>query len=855
MLFLNQIKREFSLADWNRGLIYFREERVTHVKLAGSFVSARVKDSNSSVYDTSITMSQGTISKALCACGTSADKKRCKHVAALGIWLTRRGSLLRAGILEKGSEGKEDVIKEKPVVAVRNPSEFVAWIRGIFQEGKFIGLSVEPALRYLDPDTSKSKVEAISHLIRDSEPNTWRTPRGTYLQLTSDPVPVASLEGVHSAKIFHQGQTGLDQLAVLLALESHKRMVFHESVAMELESSPLKLESLSIGKKSLQGRTLTYEFKNEKGAKFSSSELAEFNGKGLLSNRHLWKGKTIFRLEPTLDTLSRFANRSGVSSPEDEGIPELADGFGVLDDNEKNPLHPITAYRLSLELGVHAFRVDLDWKEFHDWKKTFERKRMPQLPKVEYGFELRDYQINGLSWLWSLYHRGLAALLADDMGLGKTHQVLAFLTSIYATRDRPKLPTLVVAPTSVVAAWSQKLQRYPTGLRWHVFHGQRRNLPETNLDLVLTTYGILQREEALREREWHVIILDEAQAIKNSSTISSRASRALKSQYRIAMTGTPVENHAMDLWSVMEFLLPGYMGSLPRFKRLYGAERDGTSREQAQALKRLISPFLLRRTKSQVLKELPEKTEDMVSCEMTVEQKKVYRAYLSGAEAERVRQNLQSPGKVDYANVLALLTRLKQVCNHPRLPELTAGKIKRVGKVDPFESGKWEPFEEIINEAMGSNLKVVVFTQYLGMISMIGEFLKTRNIGYTELRGDTPDREKRLQKFADEPDCRVFLCSLLAGGLGIDLTSASVCVHFDRWWNPAKENQATDRLHRFGQTRGVQVFKLQVPGTIEDRIAAIINSKRQLSDALIEESPVGLRSFSRAELLQILTPS
>ncbi|MCM2324419.1 MAG: DEAD/DEAH box helicase, partial [Oligoflexia bacterium] len=417
-----------------------------------------------------------------------------------------------------------------------------------------------------------------------------------------------------------------------------------------------------------------------------------------------------------------------------------------------------------------------------------------------------------------------------------------------------KEPSLVVAPTSVIAAWIQKLKKYDTGLKWHVFHGSGRTLPAKGVDIVLTTYGILHREPELRERQWHVVILDEAQAIKNASTISSRASRMLKSRFRIAMTGTPVENQATDLWSLMEFLLPGYLGSLPRFKRLYGWGREVPTDLQADALKRLVSPFLLRRTKAKVLKELPEKIEEVVHCEMTATQRKAYRECLSGAEASQVRANIVAGQKIDYANVLALLTRLKQICDHPKLADLTSGKIKKAGSVDPAETGKWETFDELLNEALGSELKVVVFTQYLGMIDLISHHLRTSGVGYTELRGDTPDRGARLERFSQDPECRVFLCSLLAGGLGIDLTSASVCIHFDRWWNPAKENQATDRLHRFGQTRGVQVFKLQIPGTVEDRIANIIESKVQLSGALIEESSLGLKAFSRKELLELLTP-
>jgi len=855
MIFVAQVKREFSTPDWNRGQIFFREERVSHVRLDGKKVSARIKDSSGNTCESALAINHGTIQTASCSCGAKANetgKLRCKHLAALTIWMIRRGSLLRAGIIDSG-HGVDETLQEERNDRVTG--EFVAFVRGLFQSGNFLGLSVEPALRYIDPATTKVRVDPVHHLVRQTEPGLWRSTEEVYIELKPSTGAVPVLNSIDSAKVLYQGSGAIDHLVKLLTLPDQKKLVFQDTLKVEIDDEPMKLVSLGIGKKTDKGRALIYEFKNGR-ARFSSDELNEYSAQGRLSSQFVWKGARIYRFDPSLNQLSKFANRSGVGESEDPKAGGKVSAFGFLDDTQQNPLHPLVAYRLSLELGVQAFRVDLDWKEFHEWKKNFERSKVAALPRVKYGFDLREYQVNGLSWMWSLYQRGLAALLADDMGLGKTHQVLAFLSSIYRQKDRPRQSTLVVAPTSVVAAWAHKLKRYPTGLKWYTFHGNNRKLPpEGEADIILTTYGLLQREAALRDREWHCIILDEAQAIKNATTISSRASRALKSVYRIAMTGTPVENQSVDLWSIMEFLLPGYMGSLPRFKRLYGSDREGPNEEQALALRRLISPFLLRRTKSQVLKELPEKTEEVVSCEMTAIQKKAYRAFLTGSEAEKIRDNLNSGQKVDYANILALLTRLKQVCDHPRLIELTAGKVKKLSKIDPLESGKWETFEEIITEALGSNLKVVVFTQYLGMMDLIGEFLKQRKIGYTDLRGDTPDRGRRIERFAADPDCHVFVCSLLAGGLGIDLTAGSVCVHFDRWWNPAKENQATDRLHRLGQTRGVQVFKLQIPGTIEDRIASIIQHKKKLSGALIEESPLGLKAFSREELLQLLNPN
>ncbi|MDR3606106.1 MAG: DEAD/DEAH box helicase [Oligoflexia bacterium] len=853
MLFYSQLKREFNTSTWKRGQTLFREDRVQDVKLDGSKVNALVSEC-----DVRIEMVRGTIGGASCGCDPNAGRARlkCEHIAALCIWIVERGSLLRSRVVTTtlGASVAE------PGPERSRQAEGVAYVRGIFQDGALSAVTVEPAIRYYEPDSGERPVITLNRLVKAPEFRAWRTAQGLTLQLASDFIPL--LTTVDAAKLVYSGQTALEGLARILEMENKKQIVLHESVQARTDSDPLKLATLRIGAKSDKSRVLTYEFRNST-CRISSAELHDLSLAGRLSNTHVWKDGVIYRFYTPLSLISQYVNRSGIAAPEGAtsrpGKPVTTafapDGFGYLHDDESHPLHPLAAYRLSLELGVDDFQVDSDWEAFHEWKRNFEKKRSPAMPDANYGFELRDYQVNGLTWMWSLYHRGLAALLADDMGLGKTHQVLAFFSTIYCgVRSRPKHPSLVIAPTSVLAAWGQKLRKYDTGLKWTIFHGNARTLPKGELHLVLTTYGILQREAALRDLDWHVIALDEAQAIKNASTISSRATRMLKSKFRIAMTGTPIENQSTDLWSIMEFLLPGYLGSLPRFKRLYGSGRDAPSVEKAQALKRLVSPFLLRRTKSQVLKELPEKTEEMILCEMTQAQKKAYRLCLTSAEAAKAREDLEGAGKIDYANILALLTRLKQVCDHPRLADITSGKVKKIGSIDPAESGKWEAVSELIQEAVGSSLKVVIFTQYLGMIDLIGHHLKTIGIGYQDLRGDSQDRVARLERFANDPDCKVFVCSLLAGGLGIDLTAASVCIHLDRWWNPAKENQATDRLHRIGQTRGVQVFKLQIPGTVEDRIAGIIESKLELSGALIEESPVGLKAFSRRELLELLTP-
>jgi superfamily II DNA or RNA helicase len=854
MLFFHQIKKDFQPNTWKKGQLTFRENKVQEVRLKRNLVQATIQDDK--VYQSSMLIERGSIITSNCTCSAhSLYEKHCKHVAALASWVLERGSLLKSGIsgthlgMAIISDEQKSKQSEEPAI-LEVEADPVAFVRGIYQGKVLQAISIEPALRYKDPFKKAIVTDTFVQLIRDVDREQWKNTSQVYLKPTREFVPI--LHDITSAKMIHQGATGLDQLAKILADSHQSVIVYHENLQVKLDPHPLRLASLNVGKKRDHARTLTYEFRHPT-AKINSEELEKLSALGLLSPNHVLKDGVLYRFEKSLTLLSQYANRSGIASSEGPKGSQGVLGYAYLHDDEDYPLHPLTVYRLSLEMGVEDFNVDPDWKDFYEWKKIFEKKTIPELPHVDFGFELREYQTNGVSWMWSLYHRGLAALLADDMGLGKTHQVMAILTSIYSGKNKPKLPTLVVAPTSVVSAWIHKLEKYETGLKWTVFHGKSRVLPKNDVHLVLTTYGILQREAELREREWHIVILDEAQAIKNAITISSRASRVLKSKYRIAMTGTPIENHATDLWSIMEFLIPGYLGSLPRFKRLYGGGRDDPNQNQISSLKRLISPFLLRRTKDQVLKELPEKTEEIIHCELTSAQKKAYKAFLNSNEAEKARAELEGGGKINYANILALLTRLKQVCDHPKLPDFTTGKVKKISTLDPWDSGKWTAFDELLNEALGSNLKVVVFSQYLGMMDIIAQDLERRGVDFVELRGDTPDRSQRIKRFAADDNCKVFLCSLLAGSLGIDLTAASVCIHIDRWWNPARENQATDRLHRIGQTRGVQVFKLQIPGTIEDRIASIIQSKTELSDALIEQSALGLKAFSRDELLQLLS--
>jgi SNF2 family DNA or RNA helicase len=365
----------------------------------------------------------------------------------------------------------------------------------------------------------------------------------------------------------------------------------------------------------------------------------------------------------------------------------------------------------------------------------------------------------------------------------------------------------------VLDHWREKLARY---------------IP--NVPVTLTTYGIVRsRIEQFRGKRFDLVVLDEMQTIKNADTATHHALRAIEKRVAIGLTGTPIENHEGELKALLDFVVPGY---LPK------------SIDDRATLQRLIRPFVLRRTKAQVLTQLPPKIVDKRYCELTSEQRALYRRVIE-ARAKPLRSQLHAGARVSYVHIFAALNYLKQICNHPA----SVGG----GFSADVTSGKWETFIELLDECMTSGLKVVVFSQYLSMLALIERHLFQNDIGYASIKGGTRERGKEIARFRDDPDCRVFTASLRAGGLGIDLTPASVVIHYDRWWNQAREDQATDRVHRLGQNRGVQVIKLITRGTIEEKIDALITSKGALATELIRtDDPSLVKQFTKDELDDLL---
>ncbi|HJW94547.1 MAG TPA: DEAD/DEAH box helicase [Thermoanaerobaculia bacterium] len=428
------------------------------------------------------------------------------------------------------------------------------------------------------------------------------------------------------------------------------------------------------------------------------------------------------------------------------------------------------------------------------------------------GLDLYGYQQTGYHWLWLLQQNGFGGLLCDDMGLGKTHQAMALIQAVTSTD--PSAKVLVVCPTSVLDHWREKLKRY---------------VPNANIEL--TSYGIVRaRLEQYRGRRFELLVLDEMQTIKNAGTSTHQALRAIDKRIAVGLTGTPVENHERELHALLDFVVPGY---LPR-----DAEDD------RKLLQRLVRPFVLRRTKQQVLTQLPPKIVDKRYCELTDDQRAIYRKVME-SRAKPLRMQLRGGVTISYVHVFAALNFLKQICNHPA----SAGG----GFAENATSGKWELFTELLDECMSSGLKVVVFSQYLKMLELIEQHVASREIGFASIKGSTRERGAEIARFRDDDACRVFTASLRAGGLGIDLTSASVVIHYDRWWNQAREDQATDRVHRLGQNKGVQVIKLITRHTVEEKIDELIASKARLATEMIrEDDPSLVKQFSRDELEDLL---
>jgi SNF2 family DNA or RNA helicase len=465
---------------------------------------------------------------------------------------------------------------------------------------------------------------------------------------------------------------------------------------------------------------------------------------------------------------------------------------------------------------------------------------------------LRPYQERGLSWLAFLSSLGLGACLADDMGLGKTVQLLALETA-HRAEDPASGPTLLLCPMSLVGNWEREAARFAPGLRVYPHHGPQRLRGEDlrgqvgQADLVVTTYATATRDiDELSAVEWRRVVLDEAQAIKNSLSQAAKAAKRLRAGHRVALTGTPVENRLAELWSIMDFLNPGMLGSGEQFRTRYAVpvERHGQA-EPAERLRTVTRPYVLRRLKTDpaVIGDLPDKIEIKQYCQLTTEQASLYQSVVDDMMAKIEG----SDGIERRGNVLAAMAKLKQVCNHPALLLHDRSPIGR-------RSGKVIRLEELLEEIIAEGDKVLCFTQFTEFASMLLPHLAARfgtDVAY--LHGGTPKarRDELVTSFQSGSGPPIFLLSLKAGGTGLNLTAANHVIHLDRWWNPAVENQATDRAFRIGQTRNVQVRKFICTGTLEEKIDEMIEDKRALADLVVTDGEGWLTELSPRDLRKV----
>ena len=475
---------------------------------------------------------------------------------------------------------------------------------------------------------------------------------------------------------------------------------------------------------------------------------------------------------------------------------------------------------------------------------------VPRAPSLDFTGKLRPYQKEGLGWLQFLREYQLPGILADDMGLGKTVQILAHL-ALEKSEGRLDCPALVVAPTSLMSNWLSEAQKFAPQLKTHVSHGTDRRGNFDKLresDLIITSYPLLHRDhQVLLGHEYHCVILDEAQAVKNPKTLAAHVCARLNARQRICVTGTPIENHLGELWSLFNILLAGFLGTEREFNDLFRVpiEKDGDA-SRREGLNRRIRPFVLRRKKDQVEKDLPAKTEIIQRVEFGQAQRDLYET-IRVAMHQRVLNEIQMNG-IDRSKIVILdaLLKMRQICCDPRLL-----KMEAAAKV--HESAKFEFLFEFLEELLKEGRKILLFSQFTSMLALIGSELDRRAVKYAKLTGQTRDRATPTADFQNGK-VSLFLISLKAGGVGLNLTAADTVILYDPWWNPAIEEQAAARAHRIGQTKAIFVYKLVAAGTVEERILELQQRKKELANALFEREAIAKLHLEKADFEALFEP-
>jgi len=526
---------------------------------------------------------------------------------------------------------------------------------------------------------------------------------------------------------------------------------------------------------------------------------------------------------------------------------------------DKNGLQKNGALRLSRFDAARLNELDEQGSNYLQWNGGEALRKLgqqlndfqgitPVEPPTGLNVSLRDYQKQGLNWLQFLREFGFAGILADDMGLGKTVQTLAYLL-LEKEQGRMDKPCLIIAPTSLMSNWRREAEQFAPSLKVLVLQGTERQQKFNQIadyDLILSTYPLLGRdEEALLSHHYHTLILDEAQVVKNPKAIAAQVIRRIKTDHRLCLTGTPMENHLGELWSLFDFLMPGFLGNLRQFNSLFRKpiEKYGDN-ERRQQLTQRIAPFMLRRTKNEVMKELPKKTEIIRSVTLAKSQAALYESIRMSME-HKVRQAIANKGlSGSHITILDALLKLRQVCCDPRLLQLSQARLVK-------ESAKLELLMQMLPEMIEEGRRILLFSAFTKMLGHIEAALKKEGISYSKLTGQTRDRDAAIEQFKSG-QADVFLISLKAGGVGLNLTEADTVIHYDPWWNPAAENQATDRAHRIGQDKAVFVYKLVTENSVEEKIIAMQAKKQALAEAVYNKGEQTAENSLNADDLNLL---
>lgn len=538
-------------------------------------------------------------------------------------------------------------------------------------------------------------------------------------------------------------------------------------------------------------------------------------------------GSSVYLPEDLIEQLSTFAQ-----------FLDLQNGYGEV----RLPMAGISLLEALQNLAENV-RLDARTNMLVEKYREFESIRAVESPKHLRG-ELRQYQKYGLDWLCFLHEFNFGGILADDMGLGKTVQVISLLLSL---KEAKKLnhPVLIVVPLTLIFNWREEFQKFAPKIRVLRYYGNRserlKQLKKiSGYDVVLCSYGVvLQDQKSLSAKKFDYIILDESQKIKNPQTKTYKAVGKLRSLHKLALTGTPVENSLIDLWSQVNFVNPALLGPLKQFESHYINIPEESREQQIEALKKIIFPFILRRTKEEVETQLPPLTEIIQYVEMTEEQEKIYRKWLNAYRNE-IFSRVQDLG-INKARlkIVEALTYLRQIACHPAILD---------NKVDLSDSGKVQLLEDMLDDLLSEGHKILIFSQFVRFLKLVRDLFEARGWRYEYLDGKVRDRASRIHNFQDNPDISAFLISLKAGGLGLNLTAADYVIHLDPWWNPAVEQQATDRAHRIGQDKRVFVYKYIVRNTVEEKILKLQERKRELSEELITSDTGFVKQLTRDDL-------